>query len=59
MNKPVCLGPSVLELRKTLIYEIWCDYIKPKCAEKKLSYMNTDLVYIKATDIYIDIACWN
>ena len=57
MNKPVCLGPSVLELRKTLIYEIWCDYIKPKCAEKKLSYMNTDLVYIKATDIYIDIAC--
>ena len=34
MNKPVCLGLSVLELRKTLIYEIWCDYIKPKCAEK-------------------------
>ena len=34
MNKPVCLGPSVLELRKTLIYEIWCDYIKLKCAEK-------------------------
>ena len=58
MNKPVCLGLSVLELRKTLIYEFWCDYIKPKCAEKNCLIW-TDLVYIKTTDIYIDIACRN
>ena len=30
MSKPVYLGLSVLEIRKTLIYEFWYDYIKPK-----------------------------
>ena len=29
-NKPVYLGLSVLEIDKTLMYEFWCDYIKPK-----------------------------
>ena len=30
MNKPVYLGLSILEISKTLIYEFWYDYIKPK-----------------------------
>ena len=31
MNKPVCLG---LELSKILLYNFWCDYVKPKYGEK-------------------------
>ena len=43
------------------MYEIWYDYVNPKCDEKaKLYYINTDIVYfnvdIKADDIYVDIA---
>ena len=30
MNKPVYLGLSTLEISKTLMYEFWYDYIKPK-----------------------------
>ena len=30
MNKPVYLGFSILEISKTLMYESWYDYIKPK-----------------------------
>ena len=30
MTKPVYLGLSVLEISKTLLYEFWYDYIKPK-----------------------------
>ena len=30
MNKPVYLGISILEISKTLMYEFWYDYIKPK-----------------------------
>ena len=30
MNKPVYLGFSILEISKTLMYEYWHDYIKPK-----------------------------
>ena len=35
MNKPICLGLSMLELRKIVVYEFWFDYIKPKYGEKK------------------------
>ena len=55
MNKAVCLGPSILELRKTLMYEFWYDYVKPKYGERaKLCYMNTYslIVSIKTDDIY-------
>ena len=41
------------------MYEFLYDYIKPKYGEKsKLCYVDTDrfIVYIKADDIYIDIA---
>ena len=34
MNKPVCLGLSILEFRKILLYEFSYDYVKTKCGEK-------------------------
>ena len=46
MNKPVCLGFSILELSKILMYEVWYDYVKPKYGEKaKLCYMDAVLLY--------------
>ena len=43
MNKPVYLGQAILDISKTLMYEFWYDYIKPKYQEKaKLCYMDTD-----------------
>ena len=30
MNKPVYSGLSILEISKTLMYEFWYDYMKPK-----------------------------
>ena len=59
INKPVYLGLSILEIRKRLMYELWCDYIKPKYQNNaKLWYMNTDkfIIYIKTEDVYEDIA---
>ena len=59
MNKPVYLGMSILDSRKTLMYEFWYDYIKPKYQDKaKLCYMDTDsfAIHIKTEDIYEDIA---
>ena len=43
MNKAVCLGLSILDLRKIAMYEFWYDCIKPKHGEKAvLRYMDTD-----------------
>ena len=59
MNKPVYLGLSVLEISKTLMYEFWYDYIKPKYQQNAiLCYMDTDssITYIKTEDVYENIA---
>ena len=59
MNKAKYLGMSILDISKTLMYEFWYDYIKPKYQEKaKLCYMDTDsfIIYIKTEDFYEDIA---
>ena len=59
MNKPIYLGLSVLDISKTLIYEFWYDYIKPKHQNNaKLCYMDTDsfTISIKTGDFYEDIA---
>ena len=59
MNKPVYLGLSILEISKTLMYEFWCDYIKPKYQNNiKLCYMDTDsfIINIKTKDFYEGIA---
>ena len=43
MNKPVCLGSSILELSTILMCEFWYVNVKPKYVEKaKLCYMDTD-----------------
>ena len=54
LKKPVHLGLSILALTKILMYELWCDYPRPKYGEKeKLCYMDTDgfIAYIKTDDI--------
>ena len=55
MNKPVYLGLSILEISKTLMYEFWYDYIKPKYQnDAKLCYKDTDsfIIYIKTEEVY-------
>ena len=59
MNKPLCLGLSMLELSKILMHEFWHDQVKSKSTEKgKFCYMDTDsfFVYIKPDDIYKEVA---
>ena len=55
MNKPVYLGMSILHISKTLMYEFWYDYIKPKYHKNaKLCYMDTSsfVIYIKTEHFY-------
>ena len=59
MNKPVYIGLSILEISKTLMQEVWYDYVKPKYQNNaKLCFMDTDsfVIYIKTRNIYEDIA---
>ena len=59
MNKPIYLGLSILEISKTLMYEFWHDYMKPKYNNNvKLCYMDMDsfIMSIKTNDFYKDIA---
>ena len=58
MNKPVYLGMSILDISKTLMYEFWYDYVKPKYKDKaKLCYMDTDsfVINIFTEDFFEDI----
>ena len=59
MNKPVYLGLTILEISKTLMYEFWYDYTKPKYQKNaNLCYMDTDsfIIHIKTEYFYKDIA---
>ena len=59
MNKPVYLGMSILDISRTLMYEFWYEYIKPKYKDNaKLCYMHTDsfVISIKTEDFYKYIA---
>ena len=59
MNKPGCLGLSISEISKALMYEFWYDYSKPKYQyNAKLCYMDTDsfMSSIKPEDDYKDMA---
>ena len=50
---------SILDISKTLMYEFWYDYIKPKYhGRAKLYYMDIDsfVIHIKTEDFYEDIA---
>ena len=59
MNKPIYLDQAILDISKTLMYEFWLDYVKPKYGDKAgLCYMDTDsfVIYIKTEDFYRNIA---
>ena len=59
MNKPVYLAMSILDIIKTLLYEFWYDYIKPKYKDKAtLCYMDTDsfVINIFTEDFFEDIS---
>ena len=59
MNKPIYLDLSILEISKTLMYDFWYDYMKPKYNDNvKLCYTDTDsfIINIKTNDFYEDIA---
>ena len=55
MNKPLCLGISILDINKTLMYKFWYDYIKPKYGDRaKLRYTDTDsfIIHIITKDFF-------
>ena len=59
MNGSVYLGLSILDLSRTVVYDIWYDYIKQIYGGNgKLCYMDTDsfFVHVKPDHIYRDIA---
>ena len=58
MNKPLYLGMSTLDISKTLMYDFWYDYVKPKYNDKaKLCYMDTYsfVLNILTEDFFEDI----
>ena len=59
MNKPIYIGQAVLDISKTLMYEFWYDYLKPKYQDNiKLCYMDTYsfIIHIQTDDFYKDIS---
>ena len=59
MNKPVYLGQAILDISKTLMYEFYYEYMKPKYGNKvKLCYTDTDsfIMHIFTDDFYADIS---
>ena len=57
MNKPVYLSLLILEISKTLMYEFWYDYMKPKHGDNlKLCYMDTNsfIMHVETKDFYKD-----
>ena len=58
MNKPVYFGQAILDISKTLMYEFYYEYMKPKYGNKvKLCYTDTDsfIMQIFTDDFYADI----
>ena len=59
MNKPICIGMSILDISKRPMYEFWYNHIKPKYQDRAtLCYMDTDsfIIHFKTKDFYEDIA---
>ena len=59
MNTPVYLGMSVLGINKTLTFDFWHDYIKPKYEDNaNLCCMSIDSfsIQIKIEGLYKNIA---
>ena len=58
MNKPACIGLSILELNKIVMYEFWYDYVKPKYGEKaKLCYMDAGVFIGHINTHYLQRHC--
>ena len=58
MNVPIYVGFTILEVSKTVMWEFFYDYFKPKYGGKmKLCYTDTDsfIFHIKTKDFYEDI----
>ena len=50
---------SILDISKTLMYNFWYDYFKPKYGDKaKLCYTDTDsfIIHIITEDFFVDIS---
>ena len=57
-KKSIYLGIPILDMSKTLMFEFWYDYLKPKYNDNlKLRYMDTDsfVVHIKTEEVFADI----
>ena len=55
---PIYIGFTILEVSKTVMWEVFYDYLKPKYEDKiKLCYTDTDsfIFHIKTKDFYEDI----
>ena len=51
MVRPIYVDISILDIRKTLMYEFWFDNIKPKNRDRaKLCYTDTDRFVIHVTN---------
>ena len=58
IDKPISVWQVILGISKTLMYEFWCDYLKPKYQDRvKLCYMDTDsfILEIQTDDFFEDI----
>ena len=59
MDKPICLGFTVLELSKLLMYEIYDDKLQPYFGQEniQLHYMDTDsfVLSVNTKDIIKDL----
>ena len=54
MNKSVPLGLSILDLSKTVMYDFWYDYVKPKHSENtKLYYMDTYSIIVQIKTAFL------
>ena len=47
MNKHVYVGLPILEMSKSVMYEVWNDYIKLKYGEKQMISIKTLLKMLK------------
>ena len=59
INKPIAAGQAILDISKTLMYEFWYDYLKPKYQNKvKLCYIDIDsfIMLIETNGFFEDIA---
>ena len=59
MDKPIAVEQAILDISKTLMYEFWYDYLKPKYQDNiKLCYMDTDsfILQIHRDDYFKDIS---